>query len=287
MKRLTIVVLSALLLVCLCGCAVQTYSTYENEGKYTAASSASLSEKIDGIKICWVSGSVKIETYDGETVKFAETSSLDKQNDSIGEATENKTLNESLKMRYLVSDGILCIQFCRSGLKVRSSAVAELEKELTVYVPAGGGLRSIDAELVSADLYIKGVKADLIKCDNMSSECRFIDCTADEITVNTMSGNTAVNVKDTIKSMKLDSMSGDLTVDADGIGELLVNGMSADITLNLKKADFTLSMTGLSMSLEANGINYEKTEEKTYKFGDGSGKITVNGQSGKVSVTVK
>ena len=46
-------------------------------------------------------------------------------------------------------------------------------------------------------------------------------------------------------------------------------------------------MTGLSMSLEANGINYEKTEEKTYKFGDGSGKITVNGQSGKVSVTVK
>ena len=287
MKKILMITLCALMITGLSGCAVRNYSTYENSGKYTAASSAALSEQINEIEINWSSGSVKIETYDGDAVKFSEVSSLDKQSDAIGEATENKTLKESLKMRYTVSDGKLIIQFCRSGLRVRLSAVEDLKKDLSIYVPAGSSFKLIDAVLMSADFYVNGVAADAIKCVSMSSESRFVDCKVDEIDVNTTSGNTTVNMKDVLKTMTYRTVSGDLTVDAEGIDALNVSSMSADITLNVKKADFTLSLTGLSASLEANGINYEITKEKAYKFGDGNGKITVDGQSGKVSVNAK
>ena len=162
-----------------------------------------------------------------------------------------------------------------------------MKKDLTIYVPADCTFKAIDAELASADLYINGVTADKIKCDNMSSENKYVDCAVNEITVNTMSGNTAVNTKDKLKKMTYNAMSGNLTVDAEGIDALDVSSMSADISLNVKNADFTLKLTGVTASLEANGINYEKTEENAYKFGDGNGKINFDSTSGKVSVNVK
>ena len=121
----------------------------------------------------------------------------------------------------------------------------------------------------------------------MSAKNRLVDCVSDKITVNTMSGNTEITENGTVKSVSYSAMSGNLTVDADGIEELTAKTMSGDISLNLKKADFTLKLTGATASLEASGINYEITEEKAYKFGDGNGKITVDCASGKVSVTVK
>ena len=287
MKKAVVILLISAVLLSLAGCSVTSYSSYDNESKYTAATNAVITDEIDEIEINWISGSVKIETYDGDGIKIAETSSLDKKSDSIGEATENKTLSESLKMRYLSEDGKLTVQFCKSGLKVRSSAVSKLEKELTVYVPAGREFKLINANTVSAGLYMNGVTAELIRCDAVSAANKLVGCKANEIKVNTVSGDTEITTKDVLCKTTFKSVSGDLTAEAEGIADLDVSCTSADVILNVTKADFTLKLTGVTASLEANGINYEKTEEKAYKFGDGSGKITVDGVSAKVSVKQK
>lgn len=289
MKKVIFILIGAIILS-LYSCnflSTVDYSTFSDENSYTILSGEAAVNDIENIQINWVTGSVKIETYDGDAVKFFEVSSLDKDNDALGEATENKTLNESLKLRYKTDGGKLIIQFCKSGLRVRSGAVKDLKKDLTVYVPAETSFSIVEADVVSSDVYMNGLTATEIKCNGVSAESKLVDCKVDSISCKTVSGDTEIITDGALKKLSYDSVSGDLKIDAESVEELTANGVSADISLTLKKADFTLKLTGATASLEANGINYEKTEEKAYKFGDGAGNLKVDCVSGKVSVTVK
>lgn len=326
-KIISVIVLSSLLLsLCACRIDIMNYSVYANAVKYTTGGGSVKAEEVKSIEVNWISGSVKIEVKDDtDTITFSETSSLDTEKDALGEATENKELKESLKMRYLVEGGKLIIQFCKSALSVRAAAVKDLKKDLTVTVPSDAEFEKIKADIVSSDLFVSKAIASDISVNSVSADVKLVDiktdaavcktvsgnveiktdnalktlrtdtvsgdlnaeCTADETEFRSVSGKTEFKTGSDLKKMKVDTTSGAVKLEAPAVDELSVKGVSANVSLILEKADLTLKMTGVSTSVEANGVKYEKTEEKTYKFGDGAGSVTVNSVSGTVSIEVK
>lgn len=290
MKKIIIIVSAALsLLLTFCGCdlsGITEYTSYLDFSSYTTATGTVSVSDIKSIEINWVTGSVRIEESDKDEVTFSEVSSLDTKKDSIGEATENKELSESLKMRYKADGGKLIIQFCKSALRIRTGAVNDLKKDLTVYVPKGTEYDEIKVNVVSSGVYIANVTANKLDLNGISADTKLVGCDAESIKCDTVSGNVTYTTDDTLKDMNFKSVSGNLTVNAKSVAKLNADTVSANVDLCLKEFDFTLTLTGASPTLEDNGVSYEKTGEN-YKFNDGAGSIKVESVSGKVRLEEK
>lgn len=291
MKKIIAAVLITLsLLLSFCGysmTAFTEYSAYLNFSSYqTAAGKVSVSDITD-IEINWVTGSVRIEESDTDEVSFSEVSSLDTEKDSLGEATENKEVSESLKMRYKVDGGKLTIQFCKSALRIRTGAVKDLKKDLTVYVPKGTKFSEIKTDVVSSGVYIGYVHTEKFTLNSISADMKLSGCEADAIKCDTVSGNLTVTTDEALQNMDFKSVSGALTVNARSVINLKADTVSANVELCLREFDFALTLSGISAEFEANGISYEKTGETNYKFNDGTGSVNFKSVSGKVRLEEK
>lgn len=288
MKKLIVLLLLISLTVaplCSCGNLITDFSSYVDANSYTTGG-GSVSD-ITEICVNWVSGSVKIEESDTDKITFSEKSSLDSEKDSIGESTENKELSESLKMRYKTDGGKLTIQYCKSGLRVRAAAIKDLKKDLTIYVPKGSDFSGIKADVVSSDVYMADIKAAKIELNSVSADMKLIDCEVDRIKCDTVSGGLKISTEDMLNDMEMNSVSGNLEISAKSVNKIDINSVSANAELSLKEFNFTLKLSGVSTKLEADGISYEKTDEKKYKFGDGTGDVSFESVSGKVRLEEK
>ena len=319
-------ILSAVLLIS-CGTVnIKDFAEYEFASTYTVGDGSVAADGIERIEINWVSGNVRFERYDKDTVSFSETSSFNKKSDAIGEATENKELSESLRMRYKTDGDRLIIQYCRSGLRVREAAVRDLEKDLTVYIPDGKSFDTVSTDIVSGSVYAANINASELSIAGISAQIKTVDCETDTVKITTFSGEVDISDKhgiktlemttvsgalkadtgavgsvkvtgvsgkielvssDTIEKLALDSISGDTTVEAVSISEFTSDCVNANVSLKLEKADFTLKFTGASKSIESNGIKYEKKDDSTYVFGSGTGNAEIKSVSGKIYVEEK
>ena len=288
-KAVASLLIISFLLITLCSCSglITDFAAYVDPGSYTVGGGSVSADDIKEICVNWVSGSVKIEEADTDKITFSEVSSLDTEKDSLGEATENKELSESLKMRYKTDGGKLTIQFCKSALRIRTAAVKDLKKDLTVYVPKDVKYDEIRADVVSSDVYMAYIHTGKIALNSVSADMKLISCETDKIKCDTVSGNLTVTTDDDISEIDMDAVSGGLNVTAKSISKLDMDSVSANADLTLQKFDFTLKLTGVSASLDADGIVFEKTDEKNYKFGDGTGDITFESVSGKVRLEEK
>jgi hypothetical protein len=290
-KAVTVIALALSLIFIFSGCVlsgkITEFTSYLNGSTYTTASGTVSVSDISSIDIYWVYGSVKIEESDTDKVTFSEGSSLDGKKDSLGEATENKELGESLKMRYKTDGGKLMIQFCKSGLRVRAGAIKDLKKDLTIYVPKGAKYDEIKADVVSSDVYMAYLHTDKIVLNSVSADMKLVSCETDRIKCDTVSGKLTVSTDDTVNEIDMDAVSGDLKVTARSVSKIEMDSVSANAELTLQKFDFTLKLTGVSTSLDADGISFEKTGEKNYKFGDGTGDVKFESVSGKVRLEEK
>ena len=288
-KALSISVAAALLasLLTLCGCSVMNYDTYDERKGYSVLTGTVSAEDINVIEINWVSGDIKIETSDTNKVTFTESVLSEKKADAFNDAAKNKELSESLRMRYKTENGKLTVQFCKSGLRVRSGAVKDLYKRLTVYVPAGTNLKTAEINTVSADISIKGLAIDTLRLNGVSARLDVSECALSRLKCDTVSGMINLYSSEKTDEITVNSVSGDVILNVPEIVKFEADCVSADVTLTLEKADFSLKFDGLSSALAADGASYEKTDNNTYKFGEGTGTARIESVSGKVSVKVK
>ncbi|MBQ7700453.1 MAG: DUF4097 family beta strand repeat protein [Clostridia bacterium] len=288
-KIIILVLLLSMFLFSLCGCGnlITDFSSYADANSYTTGGGSVSADDINEICVNWVYGSVKIEGSDTDKITFSEVSSLDSGKDSIGEATENKELNESLKMRYKTDGGRLTIQFCKSALRIRAAVVKDLKKDLTIYVPNNREFTEIKADVVSSDIYIAYTGADKIELNSVSADMKLVDCKTDKIKCDTVSGDLNVTTDEALEDIDMNAVSGNLKINAKSIEKLDMDSVSANAELTLEVFDFDLKLSGVSTKLEADGISFEKTSEKNYKFGDGAGNVTFESVSGKVRLEEK
>jgi DUF4097 and DUF4098 domain-containing protein YvlB len=275
MKRiLTVFTLVLSLMTIMSGCVIRevNYGVYDNASSYTMAEDTVSLDNINEIDINWISGKVNIETSDTDKVTFSES--------------HKDGISKDLYMRYLVANGKLTIQYCRSGLKVRNGS-APVKKDLTVYVPSNVVFREIECDTVSSNLNMKGVATRELKLENVSGKVSLSDVRADEIDVETVSGNISIETDENVRRFEIETVSGNVTITAPSVSSVSAEGVSCSLTLNLDDADFRVELDGVSKRMKVDGTDYREVGDGNYVFGNGSGRVEVELVSGILEINVK
>ena len=339
MKKTICAVVLFVLFVTFClplsSCGV-SFETYKNASEYKIADGSFSVENIDTLEVNWIAGSVQIERTGSGSLTVTE---------SLPENSRIESIGEDMKMRYLVKEGKLTLQFCKSGLRLSKELYNTLKKDLKITVPEGVELQGVTADVVSSDLSVKNVAAKNFRVHGVSAKLTMNGCAVEDLDCKTVSGKLSIETETGMKSLSVDSVSGNVTLQAPAVDEIDVKCVSADFEMNdckigridcetvsgkirvktgedlpkmkintvsgsvsvtaasisdltvkrvsanadltLEKADFTVSFTGAAENITATGVEYKKENDKTLVFGEGTGKVSFDSVTGSLSVTQK
>ena len=225
--------------------------TYENASKYIAGNTSFLDE-VKNLDIEWTSGELKIFVYDGDEVMLEES--------GAGDHDENK-------MRTYLSDGTLHVRYAKSGIRLFGnipvkdliiylpekyalaldrvnikivSADMDTEgkmvcRELDVESVSGkinlDEIYAANAEMetVSGNITARGEITD-IDVDSVSAKLNLIlTSTPRSLEAESVSGNIEITLPRSGNGFhaKLDSTSGDMSVDGEDVGRIYKHGNCA------------------------------------------------------------
>ncbi len=250
----------------LAGCANASVSYRYEDAKLYSKGDATLGVPIDEIEIGWVSGSLTVEYYDGNTVSFSETS--------------NEDLTDDNTLYYRVEGQKLMIQYMRSGAR----SDKDLKKELTVKIPMGKTLRELKLETVSADAKLRALHVGSCELETTSGVLEADFAEIDTVSVQTVSGDAVISLP-TVRTIEFNSVSADITVRADAEAPRILDAesVSGDITLHIpRNSGFSLSLDTISGKFVSD-FSYEKTNA-LYLVSGGTCAYDVETVSGDVNI---
>lgn len=270
-----------------------TGMNYSNADKYQAGAGEIDADKVKSLEINWIAGGITVQVYDGDTVRFSETSS--------------KTLKEKEQLHYYNDGGTLKIQYRKAGTTLISFGGSSLNKKLTVEIPQylAEELEDLSVDTVSGDTRIDEISARDIQLDSTSgdfilSKCRAVNCSADstsggleaddfevekELEVSTTSGS--LRMTGSVGKLEFDTVSGDAHVESDICPEKVVtDSVSGSVTLVIpENQGFTYRKDSVSGSLECDFNVKQKEDRGTYK--DGSASFSFDSVSGDIAIKRK
>lgn len=221
---------------------------YFNSSKYSSGNNEIDASDISDIEINWIDGSVNVEGYSGDTVKFYEES--------------RKELSDSDLLHYYSDGKKLSIEYSASRKLPISIGGFNFNKSLTIQIPESmmDQLKDLTIESFSSDINIKNVDSKYINVENISGELFLDNITVDEIDVDTTSGDIDSDNIIIKKASNMNTISGNVflngsisAIDFDSTsGELKV---VSDVCPNEVDADTTSGNVTLSIP-DNNGFNY-------------------------------
>ena len=261
-------------------------TSYEDTDEYSVGA-ASIKEKIDSLDINWISGSVRIEVYDGDAVELRETSVSDTDD----------------ALRYVVRGGKLTVQYRKSSSWFSFFGHVS-EKDLTVMVPRdmAADMKDVTVETTSADISVTSLSVnEELRIDTVSGDVSLEDVTTKDLACGTVSGEitaenlTAVSVSiDTVSGdthvggdvskVEFDSTSGDLELHSTAkLSSVDTDTVSGDVTLVIPEDNgFTAELDTVSGELSCDdGLKKQKDK---YIYGDGSADFSFESVSGCVNI---
>lgn len=219
-------------------------SSYPFADKYTAGNTSIAADKLEEIDIDWISGNIRIERYEGDTIEVQEANS-----DSLAEAD---------RVHSYFDNGILKIQYQKSRRFSFNPSVQS--KTLHLRIPeklSSTFLKKVEIDNVSADITVDGLQ---IK----------------EFSADTVSGN--VNVNGAVENFETESVSGDSTLTSTVTPrEIDSDTVSGDTTITVP-ADSQFSIDYDSVSGELSNAFPTKSDNNSGKwtFDTVSGDVTIN-----------
>ncbi len=226
---------------------------FDDNSAYSIGSGEVTATQVSGIDIEWVRGNINLEYYDGETISF----------------TESETNEADYQLRYKVKNGVLDIDFCKSGINFNAVSFGSVSKDLTILIPQGKELSQLDIESVSAKVNSNGIAANQLDIETVSGN---VTASGSFVSVDTesVSANIDITADTALKSFDAESVSGDVIIN-----------LPADIS------GFSVDADSISSSVNANDftINGSTVNNDVLKYGDGH--ITIDFESVSGSLTVK
>ena len=261
---------------------------YKNADRYTAGNTE-ISERVKSLDVNWISGSVSIIAWDGDTVRIREDEDI---------------TDPDQQVHWYLESGRLHIQYCAS-----KRFQADLpSKDLIIELPVGwaSNLSSIEIETVSAsvnlndldtrELQIESVSGgfNLVKVsaadadlDTVSGHISATDLNASIIDVETVSGTTTLS--GWIGNGTFETGSGDVTLTSNGTPEALdLKTVSGNITLiypltgTILNEGFRVVLDTVSGDIKSE-LHYTKAGNN-YSFGSGKHVYTFESVSGDLIV---
>lgn len=224
--------------------------SYPNGDRYTAGNTSIKADQLKNLEINWVSGTIDVEAYEGDTIEITETSSHD--------------LDEADRVHSYYANGELTIQFCKSQFFVFGSRAS---KKLLIKIPKAlaADIQNFTLDSVTSDNHITGLSVK--HCD--------IDTVSGEITMN---GD--------VQDFALDTVSGDCELTSHTTpADINVDSVSAEVTLLLPAdTSFTAEQDSVSGKLSSD-FPTTLSDDDTYICGDGGrGEWNFDSVSGDVRI---
>ena len=217
-------------------------NTYDNAEKYIAGST-SYKDEINTLNINWISGYVTFirdDSYGGVFI------------------AENGNQGDDTKVHSYYQDGVLDIQFMKSGMNVDSFDLKL--KRLTIYYKED--FKNLNINITSGAIEAMSLVVDKLNINMTSGDAKLYNLTANELNLNFTSGdfNSTIN---TLKKSEINMTSGDVRIG------FLESG-----------ATVTVEKTSGNLHFE----DYVELEENKYKIGNGETNLLVKLTSGDVTI---
>jgi len=251
---------------------------YENADKYLVGSQ-SYEGEINALNVNWYAGKITIvsdATMEGFSV------------------IENNELEDDKKVHSYVADGVLNVEFWKSGL---ISTCKSIEKNVTISVPA---LDSIDISSTSGGIFADYLSASTIEINKTSGTLSVGQMVSSIVDISSTSGSIEIEHIDT-KSMSINSTSGSVGLHDMKVSNLDINSTSGSTDIDINEADTininkTSGSTEIKLSSEGATLSHKKKSGSfstkleylvkggKYIFGDGKTIINITTTSGSLRV---
>ncbi|MBE6619959.1 MAG: DUF4097 domain-containing protein [Ruminococcaceae bacterium] len=185
---------------------------YKNADRYTAGN-AEFSDQVTSLDIDWISGSVTVLSYDGDTVRIREDGDI---------------IDPDYQVHWFLGGGKLHIKYTASKFFFRTPQ----NKNLTVEIPSGMAryLSSVEIDVVSASVELREIKTNELKLESVSGGINLEKIAANSLNLDTVSGAiTATNLN--VPLIDVDTVSGEISLSGQ-IGQGSVDTTSGDVTLS-------------------------------------------------------
>ena len=188
-------------------------------------------ETVGKLKVGLVGGRVDIVTHDDSTTARLEVHEV------IGRPLRVTWDGSTLKVSHVKDDDGNLFETLKS--RFGSLGDKRLSARISLSVPAGA---DVSVNTVSADALVNGVRAD-VRANTVSGGLTLDDITG-EVKANTVSGE--VEGHGLTGSFHGNTVSGPITVQASRLGQVKLNTVSGDITLDLTSAASQISSNSVS-----------------------------------------
>ena len=296
MKKIIVLLFTAVLCtVLLCGCRMSVWPAsglssfcYDQAEQYTAGG-AILSDAVEQVEIHWLIGRVSVEACGKNTISFSEEA--------------NRKLTEDNCLYYRLDGTTLVIQFCRSG----KWDMNDLQKDLTVLLPEELLLKELSVNSVSAELCADGISAEELELDTVSGNICLKNCgVTNRAKLDTVSGSVEAELVQPLENLYAGTVSGNVEITAPGLAAFHADTTSGSVFLAVDTAPKELDVDTVSgavtlrlpenagFTLDFETVSGEYTSELPCAVkdgrcvcGDGSGDYEIDTTSGDVRIEGK
>ena len=226
---------------------------YENADAYLVGGASVPAAEVNALSVDWVNGSVTVSPAANGSNEIT--------------FSESKADNEDLKLHYMVDDGKLKIQFCKSHISIKS--LKDFKKDLVITVPEKV-FNSLEIDSVNAALNISSVDVSKLEIDNVSGK---ITATGafNEVDIDNVSGNAQISNSAANSKFDIDTVSGDFI-----------------LGLPKNTSGFAVKYDSVSGDINATGFNAAKdAKAKTLTYGDSAVNIKFDTVSGDLNITAQ
>lgn len=268
----------------------------------------SISEKVENIEIDWSSGTVNLVSHSDNTVLVSENI--------------DSTATDDIRVHWWLDGTTLHVKFSAPGVKLRLSGCEH--KELTLTVPDNFKLSNVTVTAASADVNVAGISAEKLDISTASGDME-IECEAEELCLNSASGEVTLNQVGVAEKVEIGTASGKISAVLEQTGAAVFGSASGDINIKASESDdLSVESTSGNISCEAAVIPQKcelhavsgrvrltlpensgfvakikstsgvfdsdfalKKDGSTYTSGDGSAELNIKTTSGDVTIRKK
>ena len=293
-KAFSIMMILAVCAGLLSGCRISVHSPiglssfyYDNAEKYVVGG-AGIADVVERVEIQWLSGSVKVTAHRENMVRFSEEANL--------------TLTNDNSVHYWLDGTTLRIQFCGSG----EWDLNGLEKDLTVLLPEELMLKELKINGLSAEIEVNSIQAEELNLNTVSGDLEAAGCTITESAdFDTTSGAVTAEVLGALRELCVSTVSGKVSVTAQRIDTVEMGSTSGALRLSVEVAPDRIDMSTVSgavslilpedtgMTLRFDTVSGRlsselpgETDGKDSVFGDGTCACSIETTSGDLRIQV-
>ena len=205
--------------------------SYANAGKYTSGE-AEITKPVRNLDIDWLDGKVSILYHGGNTIALSEKS--------------DREISKDMEVRWRLDGDTLRIRYAKPGFRMSRLP----NKELTLILPESIVLDDVKVSATSGTLSIPALRSENIKL-NVTSGDIFASVTVKDVSAETTSGHSDLQVTDNAKEVTAVTTSGSIEIETANVDRFSAETTSGSIQAILKNTgEFKAATTSGNISAD-------------------------------------